>query len=259
MEADYNIPWGPSLEAIDAAAPDKQYGTTWRRLQKILGAPARSPVWSAAEEARRQIAEYVDASDDVDAIALAARPLMPRRPDDIAEKILRDGWRMSLARRDVPAAQCTRLGKELGAAQHFPKACEITADPSSAADPEPWPGSSPCSWTTSPTAPRTMAQAAPRPDSSAPPPKAGKAAGHRSSSLAASWRHYATVDKVIDAKPYLSVTLSYALAEVAVVSASGDSRDLPAHAHHRFPLSRRGCFPQPNSRNGKRGWCRPQV
>ncbi|MGP3991599.1 hypothetical protein [Streptomyces sp. 3N207] len=43
VEPDYNIPHGPSLEAIDAAGPDEYYGTTWRRLEQLLGMPA--PYW----------------------------------------------------------------------------------------------------------------------------------------------------------------------------------------------------------------------
>ncbi|MEU4507766.1 hypothetical protein [Streptomyces sp. NPDC024089] len=40
---DYNVPHGPSLEAIDAAGPDEYYATTWRRLEQLLGMPA--PYW----------------------------------------------------------------------------------------------------------------------------------------------------------------------------------------------------------------------
>ncbi|MDF2259747.1 hypothetical protein [Streptantibioticus ferralitis] len=43
VEPDYNIPHGPSLEAIDAVGPDEYYGTTWRRLERVLGMPA--PYW----------------------------------------------------------------------------------------------------------------------------------------------------------------------------------------------------------------------
>ncbi|MEU9983717.1 hypothetical protein [Streptomyces sp. NPDC050856] len=43
VEPDYSPPDGPSLEAIDAAGPDKHYGTTWHRLERVLGMPA--PYW----------------------------------------------------------------------------------------------------------------------------------------------------------------------------------------------------------------------
>lgn len=39
-EPGYGPPHGPSLEAIDAAGPDGYYGTTWRRLERVLGIPA---------------------------------------------------------------------------------------------------------------------------------------------------------------------------------------------------------------------------
>ncbi|MEV5242941.1 hypothetical protein AB0K89_28090 [Streptomyces cinnamoneus] len=41
VEADYNI--GPSIEAVDVAAPDDRYGTSWSRLERVLGMPA--PYW----------------------------------------------------------------------------------------------------------------------------------------------------------------------------------------------------------------------
>ncbi|MFH7598034.1 hypothetical protein WDV06_23475 [Streptomyces racemochromogenes] len=42
----YSPPHGPSLEAIDADGPDKYYGTTWRRLERVLGMPA--PSWHSS-------------------------------------------------------------------------------------------------------------------------------------------------------------------------------------------------------------------
>ncbi|GAA0920872.1 MULTISPECIES: hypothetical protein [Streptomyces violaceusniger group] len=195
VEADYNIPHGPSLEAVDAAAPDMPYGTTWKLLGRVLGHPApywhsrvrdpelmaewkpgaptlkvparvtpdlgpllrlaaeepdgshaaaaaldtaRRAVWDEATGALEQIARYVDASEDIDSIAVAARPLRPHPPEDIAEEILRDGWKMILARPDVLAARCARLGQVLGANRYFPGACEITVDPSSCAEAAQW-------------------------------------------------------------------------------------------------------------------------
>ncbi len=46
VEPDYSPPHGPSLEAIDADGPDKYYGTTWRRLERVLGMPA--PYWHSS-------------------------------------------------------------------------------------------------------------------------------------------------------------------------------------------------------------------
>ncbi|WP_159031045.1 hypothetical protein [Streptomyces sp. 769] len=195
VEADFGPPDGPSLEAIDAGGPDQYYGTTWRRLERVLGTPApywhpnlrdpelmmawkpgaptmhvpavvtpdpapllrlaaeapdgshaataalevtRRAVWQAAESAREQIAEYVDACDASTSIALAARPVMPHPPEPVAEEILRDGWRTILARTDVLAARCARLGDVLGASTYFPGAHKVTVDPDSCAEAQQW-------------------------------------------------------------------------------------------------------------------------
>ncbi|MER8159971.1 MULTISPECIES: hypothetical protein [unclassified Streptomyces] len=195
VEADYNMPHGPSLEAVDAAVPDMPYGTTWKLLERVLGHPApywhsavrdpelmtewkpgapavqvpahltpdpgpllrlaaeepdgshaaaaalhtaRGAMWREASSALDQIAKYVDTSEDLASIAVAARPLMPHPPEDIAEEILRDGWRMILARPDILAARCARLGQVLGASRYFPGACEITVAPSSCAEAAQW-------------------------------------------------------------------------------------------------------------------------
>ncbi|RNG37373.1 hypothetical protein [Streptomyces botrytidirepellens] len=185
VEPDYGPPEGPSLEVIDAAGPDEYYGTTWRRLERVLGMPApywhsnlrdpdlmvdwnpgapvlhvpavvtpdpepllrlaaeepdgshaavaalalaREAVWDCAEAARREIAEYVDASDAIASIAVAARPLMPHPPQPVAEEVLRDGWRTVLSRTDVLAARCAALGQALGVSRYFPGVRKVTVD-----------------------------------------------------------------------------------------------------------------------------------
>jgi len=184
VESDYNIPHGPSLEAVDAASRET-YGTTWPRLARLLGSPApywhatvrdpelmtawkpgtrtlevpavvvpdpgpllrlaaqepdgshaavaaldtvRRTVWSAAQDCRNQMAQYVDTSEDIASIAVAARPLVPPQPPTVAEEILRDGWRSILTRTDTLAAECARLGKVLGATQYFTGSCNVTVD-----------------------------------------------------------------------------------------------------------------------------------
>ncbi|MFD4111324.1 hypothetical protein ACFWWU_35010 [Streptomyces sp. NPDC058650] len=195
VEPDYGPPDGPSLEVIDAAGPDKHYGTTWHRLERVLGMPApywhsnlrdpelmmawkpgaptvhvpavvtpdpapllrlaaeepdgshaaaaalevaRRALWNCADSAHKEIAEYVDASDGIASIAVAARPVMPHPPQPVAEEILRDGWRSILHRTDVLATECARLGHVLGATRYFPGSCKVTVDPSSCVEAGRW-------------------------------------------------------------------------------------------------------------------------
>ncbi|MER8235808.1 hypothetical protein [Streptomyces sp. NPDC094049] len=63
-----------------------------------------------------EITEYVDASDGIASIAVAARPVMPHLPQPVAEEILRDGWRIFLHRTDDLATEYACRGHVLGAA-----------------------------------------------------------------------------------------------------------------------------------------------
>lgn len=194
VEADYNIPNGPSLEAVDAGSGEP-YGTRWTGLAKLLGtaAPywhytvrdpqlmtawkpgagtlhvpavvvpdpgallrlaaeepdgshaaiaaldlARRSVWSEAKRCRDQLIKYVDASEDIDSIAVAARPLVPPEPPTVAPEILHDGWSLILQRTDTLAADCARLGKVLGATEYFTGSCKVTVDPASCAQAQQW-------------------------------------------------------------------------------------------------------------------------
>jgi hypothetical protein len=80
----------------------------------------------------------VDAGEDIASIAVAARPLVPHPPADIAEEILRDGWRTILHRTDTLAAECARLGHILGATQYFSGSCKVTVAPSSCTQAVQW-------------------------------------------------------------------------------------------------------------------------
>ncbi|OIK08232.1 hypothetical protein [Streptomyces monashensis] len=99
---------------------------------------ARLALWDSARAACEEITKYVDASDSVASIAIAARPTMPHQPPSIAAEILRDGWRTILSRTDVLAARCARLGDVLGASGYFPGSRKVTVDPSSCAQAAQW-------------------------------------------------------------------------------------------------------------------------
>ncbi|MGW6836494.1 hypothetical protein ACWGCI_24235 [Streptomyces sp. NPDC054949] len=81
---------------------------------------ARRAIWSTAESCRQQLTDYVDSSEHLAHIAVAARPLVPQEPPTVAKEILRDGWRSILNRTDTLAAECARLGQALGGDKYFP-------------------------------------------------------------------------------------------------------------------------------------------
>ncbi|RPK23531.1 hypothetical protein EES37_37890 [Streptomyces sp. ADI91-18] len=99
---------------------------------------ARRTIWSSAESCRKQLADYVDSSEHLAHIAVAARPLVPPEPPTVAKEILRDGWRSILNRTDTLAAECARLGQVLGGSEYFPGSCKVTVDPSSCAQAAQW-------------------------------------------------------------------------------------------------------------------------
>ncbi|MDQ8707572.1 hypothetical protein RCO28_34640 [Streptomyces sp. LHD-70] len=89
---------------------------------------AREAMWDTAEDAHREITEHVDTMDAPDSIAVAARPLLPHRPEPVAEEILRDGWRTILSRTDILAAQCAQVADIHGASRFFPGLHKVTVD-----------------------------------------------------------------------------------------------------------------------------------
>lgn len=99
---------------------------------------ARRAVWEAAKSSRQELAQYVDASQDIASIAVAARPLLPAEPRAVAEEVLRDGWRSILNRTDTLADDCARLGKVLGASRYFTGSCKVTVDPAGCAPAVQW-------------------------------------------------------------------------------------------------------------------------
>lgn len=99
---------------------------------------ARRTIWSNANSCRKQLADYVDSSDHLAHIAIAARPLVPQEPPSVATEILRDGWRSILNRTDTLATECARLGQMLGGSKYFPGSCKVTVAPSSCAPAAQW-------------------------------------------------------------------------------------------------------------------------
>ncbi|MEU5836400.1 hypothetical protein ABZ820_22400 [Streptomyces diacarni] len=101
-------------------------------------ATARHAVHSAAKGCHDEITRYVDASPGIASIVVAGRPLVPPPAANVAEEVLRDGWRTILQRTDVLAAECARLGQTLGAARYFTGAYEVTVAPDSCAQAQQW-------------------------------------------------------------------------------------------------------------------------